>query len=139
MAQEHGELMARVDGWEVRLAREIEAARRRPFAWGTHDCATWAFDVAGRLTGAASAADAWRGRYGCAFGSRRVMLALGWRSLDAMGVALLGKPVAPAMAWRGDVVLGEAFGICAGAVWFAPGPGGLERRGLRDARMAWRV
>lgn len=131
--------MARTSGWDVRLAREIEAARHRPFAWGVHDCATWAFDVAARLTGQPSSAEAWRGRYDSDFGARRVMRELGWRSLGEMGVALLGEPVAPVMAQRGDIVLGEAFGVCAGAFWHAPGPEGLERRRLRDARMAWRV
>ena len=41
----------RLPGWEHSLAKAIDAARDRPFCWGQHDCAIWAFDLRRELTG----------------------------------------------------------------------------------------
>ena len=43
--------MPRIDHWERHLIAAIEAARDRPFRWGRHDCATFAFDLRRDLTG----------------------------------------------------------------------------------------
>lgn len=131
-------------GWETRLAAEVEAAARRPFAWGQHDCATWAADVVAALTGEPSPAEAWRGRYTTALGGARLMRRQGWASLEAGGRDLLGAPLPVALlAQRGDLVLGPepdtAFGICLGAVCAFIGPEGLRMVPLADCRMAWRI
>lgn len=133
--------VARVAGWEVILAAEIEAAQRLPFVWGAHDCATWTFDLVALLRGTASAADAWRGRYRTALGAERVMRRLGWPTMEAGGRALLGAPLdTPLLARRGDVVLCDgAFGICTGARAALLAPDGLTMRPLRDCALAWRV
>lgn len=34
--------MRRAEGWDRRLIEMIEAHRHEPFAWGTHDCMTFA-------------------------------------------------------------------------------------------------
>ncbi len=129
----------RLPGWDAALVEEIDRARGLAFAWGQHDCATWAFDVRRRLTGQDAAA-AWRGRYGTAAGSVRVMRRLGWRTLPAMGCGLLGDPIQPLCAQRGDIVICEgAFGVCAGAVAVFVAPMGLTERPMKDASMAWRV
>lgn len=132
-------MVTRRDDWPSVLAQEIANARSRPFQWGAHDCATWAFDVAARLRDTPSHADAWRGLYDTEFGAGRVLLSFGWRSLEEGGRELLGAPKPPLLAQRGDIVLGEAFGVCNGAAWFAPGGRGIERLSLRSARMAWSV
>lgn len=129
-------------GWEVRLYHQIEAASGRPFVWGEHDCATWAFDLVACLTGRPSAADGWRGRYRTASGAERVMRRLGWPDRVAMGRALLGGPLPGVLlSQRGDVVLGPdaAFGICAGVRAAFIGPDGLCMVPLADCRLAWRI
>ncbi len=129
----------RLDGWEVALVEEIDRARGMTFAWGRHDCATWAFDVRCRLTGI-NAAAAWRGGYGTAAGSVRAMRRLGWQTLPAMGCSLLGDPIQPLCAQRGDIVICEgAFGVCAGAVAVFVARDGLAHRAMGDVAMAWRV
>ncbi|MFD1913795.1 DUF6950 family protein [Halodurantibacterium flavum] len=131
----------RREGWEIRLAEALTAAAHRPFRWGVHDCATWAFDLRAGLRGEASPADAWRGRYKTPIGAVRVMKRLGWPSLPAAGIALLGQPLPHVLlAQRGDIVFSaEAFGICEGAQVAFVAPDGLRRLRLRDCAMAWRV
>ena len=135
--------MTRIAHWETRLAGAIEAARDMPFAWGRHDCATWAFEVVRDLTGGADHAALWRGRYSTALGSHRILRRLGWTSLEDGGRALLGDPLAtPLLAQRGDMVLGSedpAFGICVGARAAFVGPAGLIYLPLTSCHLAWRV
>lgn len=126
-------------GWEIALVEEIDRARGLVFRWGQHDCATWAFDVRRRLTGRDAAA-AWRGRYSTAAGSVRVMRRLGWVTLPAMGCGLLGDPIQPLCALRGDIVIcAGAFGICAGAFAVFLAQAGLTERPMAAATMAWRI
>lgn len=134
--------MTRLQGWELRLADAIDAARGMEFQWGVHDCAVWAFDVRRALTGKDDAA-AWRGRYSTATGAQRVLRHLGWGSLADGATALLGAPLAtPLMAQRGDIVLGgdaPAFGVCVGVEAAFLLPTGLTGLPMREVAMAWRV
>lgn len=133
----------RVCGWVSLLAARLEAVRDIPFAWGSHDCATWAFDLRRDLTGGEDVAAQWRGRYSTALGAQRVMRKLGWSDLEAMGRDLLGTPLAtPLLAQRGDLVLGgedPAFGVCAGARAAFVTPDGLGFLPLAACSLAWRV
>ena len=135
--------MARTPNWPLRLTTYLEAARDLPFAWGRHDCATWAFDLRRDLTGGEDVAALWRGRYSTALGAQRVMRKLGWSDLEAMGRDLLGTPLAtPLLAQRGDLVLGgedPAFGVCAGARAVFISPAGLVQLPLARCALAWRV
>lgn len=129
----------RLPGWETALVEEIDRARSLQFRWGVHDCATWAFDVRLRLTGQDAAA-AWRGRYSTSAGAARVMRRLGWETLPAMGCSLLGNPIQPLCAQRGDIVIcNGAFGICAGAFAVFLAQTGLTERPMAAATMAWRI
>lgn len=148
----------RLTGWERILAREIEAARGRPFQWGTHDCASWAFAVRRALTGQRPSRS-WAGRHATARGALRVMRRLGWRTLEDLARAELGAPRARhLLAQRGDIVLagagvhagvhagtdaagafGGALGICTGRDAAFVGPGGLVFVALRAATAAWKV
>lgn len=131
---------ARVPGWEIILADRIAAARHAPFVWGAHDCATWAADMRAALTGTASAADAWRGRYTTPIGAGRVMRRLGWDDMTSAATAILGAPIGPYHARRGDIVLHEgALGICDGAGALFVGPAGLVRVTLARCDLGWRV
>ena len=134
--------MRRAD-WQVRLAGAIEAAREIPFSWGSHDCATWAFDLRCELTGSEDIAALWRGRYRTALGAHRVMKRLGWVSLEAAGRDLLGTPLPSVLqAKRGDLVLGGselAYGVCMGAKVAFVAPDGLVFISLSDCSLTWRV
>lgn len=132
----------KVEGWEQRLADAIEDARGRPFAWGQHDCATWALDVRRALTGGPDVVT-WRGRYRTAIGSHRAMRKLGWHSLEDGARALMGEPLQGILfAQRGDLVLSQgdrAGGVCIGSQAAFVGLDGLLFVPLTDCCMAWRV
>lgn len=130
----------RREGWERALAEAIEAARHRPFAWGVHDCATWAADVRRAMTGSDAAAR-WRGRYHTARGAARTIRLTGAASLVEAAGRELGSPLAsPLLAQRGDIVSdGAALGVCTGAEAAFLSADGLAFRPLIDCTMAWRV
>ena len=128
----------RLDRWPVILAEAIEEARVRPFSWGTHDCATWAFTVAFALRG--EAPPEWAGTYKTEIGAARKLKRHGL-ALDDLGTAILGQPLAsPLMAQRGDVVFVEgAYGVCVGREIAVTGRDGLKLRSMSSALKAWRV
>ena len=140
---QHNSGATRVAHWEQVLATAIAEASTRPFAWGEHDCATWAFELYRDLTDGPDHAALWRGRYRTRIGCGRVLRRLGWRSLEEGGRALLGTPLADVqIAQRGDLVLGgtpEAFGVVIGARVAFVAPEGLVRLPLSDCRLAWRT
>jgi hypothetical protein len=136
------EAQMKVTGWEVLLAAAVDDARTRSFNWGTHDCATWAFELRRDLLGGDDTAALWRGRYRTARGAARVMRRLGWTSMSEAGVALLGMPLANVrLAQRGDLVLSPdatSFGVCLGAQVAFLAPEGLTLRALTSCALAWR-
>jgi hypothetical protein len=85
--------MPMIDRWEQRLAAGITEARDKPFIWGKHDCATWAFDLHRDLTGGPDHAALWRGRYSTPIGCERIRRKLGWKTLEEGGRTLLGAPL----------------------------------------------
>ena len=134
---------ARAPGWELRLAAAVEGARGRPFVWGQHDCALWAFDLRRDLTSGDDVAALWRGRYRTGRGAVRVMRRLGWLSLETAGRDLLGEPLLSLhLARRGDLVLANSslgFGICLGARAAGIAPSGLVLVPLSACALAWRT
>ncbi|PXW65570.1 hypothetical protein C7964_1199 [Loktanella sp. PT4BL] len=133
----------RVPHWEQVLADAIQQASTRPFVWGQHDCATWAFDLHRDLTNGPDHAALWRGRYRTPIGCGRVLRRLGWTSLEEGGRALLGNPLDDVrLAQRGDLILGgepEAFGVVIGAKAAFVAPDDLVRLSLATCRLAWRT
>jgi len=134
---------ARLPGWERRLVAAVEATRDRPFCWGRHDCATFAFDLRREIAGGYDVAALWRGRYSTARGALRVMRRLGWQTLEAAGRDLLGEPLPSVqLAQRGDLVLantGLGFGVCLGARVAGIAPEGLVLVPLATSALAWRI
>lgn len=126
--------------WEIALYEQIKAASGRPFSYGTHDCATFAFDVRRAITGEDAAAD-WRGRYSTELGAARVMRRLGFESIEALATGYLGTPLLNVkLAKRGDIVLaGGGLGVCIGATAVFPISCGLRERLLRGCAVAWSV
>lgn len=133
----------RLPGWERHLAEAVEAARDRPFRWGRHDCATFAFDLRRDLAGGHDVAALWRGRYSTARGALMVMRRLGWQTLEVAGRDLLGEPLPSVhLAQRGDLVLagtGLGFGVCLGARAAGIAPEGLVLVPLSSCALAWRI
>lgn len=133
----------RLQGWELALSAAVAEAEARPFVWGVHDCATWAFDVRRALTGLDAAA-AWRGRYSTAAGSLRVIRRMGCADMGAAVTLIMGAPLADVrQAQRGDLLLlvdeVEALGVCLGHRGAFLGQAGLTWRAVSDCALAWRV
>lgn len=136
--------MMRAPDWQPRLDAVLRAAETRPFAWGRHDCALFVCDCLAAMTGEDPAAR-FRGRYATARGARGAIRRQG-RARDLAGLAtkVLGAPIAPAFARRGDVAEvetddGFALGIVLGVVVALVAPEGLVRVATGRARNAWRV
>lgn len=139
-------------GWDIALARELEAAAARPFSWGEFDCLVFAGDVCRALTGRDPAAG-WRGRYRTPGGAVRLLRARHGGDLEAAVTAALGLPMANRlMAKRGDVALVRqdgtpgwplGLGIVAGShgVAYPMRPAGLALVALDspDVLTAWAV
>ena len=133
--------IARLTNWHEALCERIAEDRRRPFAWGEHDCVLWAANVVLAMTGQ-DLATRYRGRYRNALGASRLIKRLG--GMDAILCAVLGHPIAPLYARAGDVGIVENAGadviaVCVGMDWIAPTASGLGTVPFTAARSAWRV
>lgn len=135
--------MTRRDDWVRRLDAVFASAASRPFAWGAHDCFTFAGEAVEAMTGKAIA---FPRDYADGKGARRVLRRLGFRSYAAAVTAHLGPEKPVGFARRGDVVLAEIDGaesLCVvdltGEAVLGPGPDGLIRLPLSAVRTAWSV
>lgn len=133
--------MKRLPDCYERLAAYIQSVQDKPFAWGTHDCAHFARGAVHAMTGLVPDAPVF-GAYSSAAAASRLLKGT---SMSEQVSALLGEPMNPLFASRGDVVLyvheqyGDALGICAGATFCAPGDERLEHRPMFEAVRAWAV
>jgi len=136
--------MHRLPDWEARLAAYLEPLRARQFAWGRHDCCTFAAGAVKAMTGVDPMPE-FRGRYRTALGSERALRRYGAGTL-ATTLDRKFTPIGAALAQRGDIVMsGGLLGICTAGGLIAVGAEG-EREGLvliergrwTDPR-AWRV
>jgi len=132
--------MRRLD-WPAALNAAIEAARNKPFAWGTHDCCMFAAHAVQEMTGA-DFAEPFRGRYSDATGALRVLTEAG--GPDLIASRALGRPIPIGFAQRGDVIMVDiegrkALAICLGAHAAGPGPDGLVFVPVTQWLKAWRV
>jgi len=135
----------RREDWPSHLAHELEAAYKRPFVWGEHDCCLFAANVVMAMTGIDGAADL-RGRYKTRVGAARVIAKHG--GLFGVVNEICARhgfiEINPKSAQRGDVVLlendgAEALGIAAGTRIAAAGPDGLMYVAWSRAITAWRI
>lgn len=145
--------MPRIDSWESTFTEIIEAAAKRLFLWGDHDCAMFSGKSVEALTGENPLADYChpdgRARYSTPLGAYRILKRLDEGSLEKAVTRKLGEPIKPLFAQRGDVVLQritgdelftERLGVCVGSVAsFAHDPYGLSDVSLKLTAMAWRV
>lgn len=137
--------MKRREDWPVRLEEAISAARGMEFKTGAHDCALFVADCVLAMTDHDFAAP-FRGVYGDPEGAVRALAANGAEDIEAYLEGLLGLPVAPKAARRGDVVsFGTPEGVAIGVIdntglrFAAAGTRGLVFLPLRTARRSWRV
>jgi cell wall-associated NlpC family hydrolase len=134
-------MMTKQPDWAQALYTQIEAFNKQPFAWGTHDCCSFAADCVLSMTGVDQRAG-YRGGYSTALGAARKLAKAG--GMEAAISAELGEPLAPQMAQRGDVVcftspLGDTCGICLGSTIAAAGLQGITHTPMLQAFKAWRV
>lgn len=132
--------MNRLPDWPGRLIACVEAAREKPFAWGRHDCCTFAADCIEAMTGV-DLAEGFRGTYGSA--------RAGLERLERMGgLEGLADRFLPRLErlWcsRGDVVLVphglRAFlAVVIDHRAAAPGPRGLVFVPACRFSLAWEV
>lgn len=95
--------MKRLPGWRGRFDAAMDEIRRRPFAWGEHDCAIGlASHIVLAITGK-DLAEPYRGRYKTARGAMLAIRKAGFDNLeDAIASLLPEIPVS--FATIGDIV-----------------------------------
>lgn len=135
--------MTRIEGWEARLAAEVEAARAKPYEIGVHDCFRFACACVQALTGV----DLWA-QYGGGYRTRREAmreLAKHGASFDEVFSTGFGvNPISPRLARRGDVLKyedarGAHLGVCVGGEAALLDEEGLVFLPLARCAHAWRI
>lgn len=140
-------MLTRREDWPERLAAAVAAARRKPFAWGEHDCLLWTCGVVRDMTGVDWAAE-WRGRYNDRKGALRLLRDFAGGGLvetcEKIARDWQLQEVTAAFAQRGDVTLldtvtGPAIGPCIGdhAVYVAADQLGFVD--MVNIKRAWRI
>lgn len=127
--------MSRVSDWEMRLSAYIADKREEPFAWGRHDCCTFAAGAVEAITGQDPMPE-FRGRYDTALGSVRILE--GKKLEEVLDDKFAEVPIS--FAQRGDLaMLDGCVGVVSGDYGWFVAEDGLERvkRPLWDK--AWRV
>ncbi len=133
----------RVANWPSKLAEAVAAAERIPFAWGAHDCGSFATDCEKAITGGTLFADVLGGNYKTPAGAARHLKRAGFADIEAL-VADRLQEIPVNFAQRGDWVVadthdGPRIGVMLGDVFASPGDDGLVRHDRAAARRAWRV
>jgi uncharacterized protein DUF6950 len=107
--------------WRVRLGAYLATEARRPFEYGTSDCALFAAGALNAMTGSDPSAN-YRGRYTTLRGGLRILRKDGFRDHVEKAAALLSE-VAPQRARVGDIAVvetseGPSLGVVQGE-WVA--------------------
>jgi hypothetical protein len=123
----------------------------KPFAWGTHDCCTFAADAILSFTGVDIASD-FRGKYHDMRGAFRTIKEVtgGTTIADAAAHCAqkhgLTQLASPLFAQRGDLVLvANGAQLVSGIVHLngrhvvLVGENGLQKESLRSVKRAWRI
>lgn len=134
----------RLPDWVERLDALVRERLPQPFAWGTHDCCTWAADAVQAVTGDDPMA-AWRGSYASQEAAEAVIGPGGLSAHVAHVMALYGAPECPPrLAQRGDVVMVEVgnetlCGVVVGTSVLITGTERMCRVPMRRVVRAWAV
>lgn len=113
----------RVEGWEKILFEAVEEARDKEYVLGSHDCALFAIDLLGKITGV-DYGEKVRGKYKTLSGAKVLIKKLGGGTNKQLGKAvsevLMQDPLGSLWGQRGDPLIitidkVEHIGICVGA------------------------
>ncbi|SOC48470.1 hypothetical protein SAMN05892877_1764 [Rhizobium subbaraonis] len=136
--------IVRKDDWYSSLSQYIDAAFRRPFAYGEFDCTLFAAGAVEAMTGVNLYAD-YAGRYQTLAGGLRHLKKLGFDNHVDYAASLF-EEVHPSMAQVGDIAVvdtetGHGLGIVQGSRIYVAQPGalGLGLVDLLQASRAFRV
>jgi hypothetical protein len=135
-------MITRLPEWRSALVAEVDAYRRRPFLWGSSDCALFAADCVRAMTGTDLAAS-YRGRYGSRAEADALIAASGLNDLAGI-IATMLPEIEPHRARIGDVACiatdaGIAVGIFNGGTIVVMRPDGAGTLPFRSAARAFRV
>lgn len=147
-------MLERHADWPERLDAALRTSHARRFAWGEHDCCTFACDTVLAMTGTDLMASL-RGRYQDALSAARLLRQTAGAGLEAVARLQCNQywqpEVPPRQAQRGDLVLAdvitldglraEALGIVAldGRCALFAALDGLQALPLLACRIAWRI
>ena len=138
-----GRAFVRAPGWDIRLRRLVEDAAAKPFEWGTHDCALFAFAAFEAVTGQPHRREErWTN-------AREAARLLDRVPLRRLGARWFGEPVEGwKQARRGDIVLigsrrafrGQpSLAVCVGVDVACPGEECLQFEALRHSFCTWKI
>jgi hypothetical protein len=137
----------RINNWPSALVDHIDANRKTPFAWGSHDCMLWGASCVEAITGIDPAAEI-RGTYSSALAAYRIIESNGGfdETVGAFIPSGAETQTHRNLAMRGDLVTTtddrgrKALGVCDGLWGVFPGPSGLTfiKRADLDL-LAWKV
>lgn len=134
--------MERRSDWRTRLNAELDASARRPFEWGSNDCALFAMRCVEAMTGRNPAAP-YAGKYKTARGAMGVIRRAGHDSLVGFAAAHF-LAIHPSAANVGDVAAvqterGPALGIFGSDRIHTMGASGMGTVPRGDAIAAFKV
>ena len=132
--------MQRLPDWPIRLERFLRSSAERPFQYGVFDCALFACDAIGVMTGV-DPARYLRGLYATRAEARKLLAY--WGGFNAIAAANQMPEIAVTTARRGDVLLmrRSALGLMAlnGRQAVVLTEKGLALAPIDSALKAWRV
>lgn len=147
--------MTRPSEWQSKMIGALNARRDKPFAWGDHDCALFACDIAMAVCGI-DFAKSLRGRYDTRLGAYRVLRTFAGGALEEAAEKIAQnhncEEVPILLARRGDIVIArvvviaagtkrsqDSLGVCLGQnAAYASGVG-FTHIPIIQARRAWRI
>lgn len=130
----------RPENWPSMLDDYVQAARRTPFAWGTHDCVSWTCGWHALMTGEDVYAP-FRGLYDSEQRAFRVMLDNDVHGMEQAGRFLFGEPMEnKRLIARGDIVYSAGeLGICLGGLCAFVQQSGLGFTRSNNFETGWSV
>lgn len=142
MKRLNGSCPARRQDWPLLLEIYVDQVAHKPFAWGEHDCVSFAIGWLALVRGDLSPREDLGLDYASALEALKF---LAGRSVEEAVNEWGGlEPIAPAYAQRGDVVLVQildraCLALCVGDHAAGPGMEGLELVPMTAASAAWKV
>lgn len=132
----------RLPNWRSALRDYVEDVARKPFRYGTHDCALFVAGAVKAMTGV-DHARGWRSQYRSLAKGRKLLAEQGHQDHVAM-VASLFAEIPVLRAQVGDIAVldgdgGDTLGVVQGPYVWAVDPHGLRSVPLIKAKKAFRV